>query len=80
VALPAARGKRDRQAQVAQSAADELAALKGLDRAVKSAKRRSTAKAGKGSRSAPAVRGKTAGKAAAGGRAKAVAGKGARRK
>ena len=79
-ALPAARGKRDRQAQIAQSAADELAALKGLDRAVKSATRRSTAKAGKGSRAGPATRGKTAGKAAAGGRAKAVAGKGARRK
>ncbi|MEQ1805849.1 MAG: ribonuclease R [Burkholderiaceae bacterium] len=80
-ALAPARTRRGRQADIAQSAAEELTALKGLDRAVKAGTRRAVAgKAGKGARSAPAPRGKASGKAAAGGRAKTAAGKGVRRK
>ncbi len=90
-ALPPVRGRRDRQAALAASAAEELLVMKGLDREVKAATRRAGAKVGKagktgnavkGARAAPAAArgGKTSGKVGVGGRAKAAVGKGARRR
>ena len=81
---PPGRGRRDRHAQPEQSAEEELAALKDMDRSVKAlgkhSAKRAAAKIGKAGRAAPAARGKAAGKAAAGktgktARPKSVAGK-----
>ena len=81
------RIKRERRADVAQSAAEELAALKGADRAVKAATRRSTkrspsgaGKTGKGSGAVATGRAKAAGKAKTAGKSKALAAKGTHRK
>jgi ribonuclease R len=89
-ALPPPRGRRDRQAALAQSAAEELLVLKGLDREVKAATRRSGAKVGRAGKVGKAVKrasaapvaphGKTSGKVGVGGRTKAVAAKGTRRR
>ena len=73
---PPGRGRRERHVQPAQSAEEELAVLKGMDRSVKALAKRSAklaaGKVGKAGRVAPAARGKAAGKGGAGKAAKAT--------
>ncbi len=84
-ALASARPQRARRGEIAQSAAEELAALKHADRAAKVGARlgakRPVAKALKGARTAPAARGNALAKTSgAKGAVKAAAGKRTRRK
>jgi ribonuclease R len=76
-AVPApGRSRRERHAVPAQSAEEELAVLKGMDRSVKAlakhSAKRAAGKASKAGRAAPAARGKAVGKAGAGKTGKAT--------